>query len=80
MQINLRHVCKLVVLLRVRAVDPQIGPSYRALHAAFDVTKKDKSLSKVVPKEELSVAETAFLARLVSRTRSWINEVAPGMQ
>jgi len=41
--------------------------------------KKDKILPKVVPKNELSVTETAFLSRLVSRTRSWINEVIPGM-
>ena len=43
------------------------------------LTKKDKSLPKVVPKHELTVTETAFQARLVTRTRSWINEVTPGM-
>ena len=41
--------------------------------------KKDKILPKVVPKNELSVSETAFLSRLVTRTRPWINEVTPGM-
>ena len=43
------------------------------------LTKKDKSLPKVVPKHELTVTETAFASRLVTRTRSWINEVTPGM-
>ena len=43
------------------------------------LTKKDKSLPKVVPKDELTVTETAFVSRLVSRTRSWINEVTPGV-
>ena len=41
------------------------------------LTKKDKSLPKVVPKHELTVTETAFQARLLTRTRSWINEVKP---
>ena len=41
--------------------------------------KKDKALPKQVPKSELSVGETAYLARLMSLTREWFNELAPGI-
>ena len=41
--------------------------------------KKDRALPKQVPKSELSVGETAYLARLMSLTREWFNELAPGI-
>jgi hypothetical protein len=43
------------------------------------MTKKDRTLPKVVPKEELTVPETAFLKRIVSLTREWFNELEPGI-
>ena len=42
------------------------------------MTKKDKTLPKIVPKDELTVGEAQFLARIISLTREWFNELAPG--
>ena len=43
------------------------------------MTKKDRTLPKSLPKEELTVTETRFLGRIASLTREWFNELAPGI-